>query len=83
MKVVYLILYLWHADAMIITSGGGLNGGPVLAIQRMESVRECEAVGLAAKQLADSIRPNPGSTNKGEFIAGSPPAVYRCIEVPK
>ena len=82
MKVVYLIIYLWHADSFTITSGGGMNGGPVLSIQRMETLRECEQVGRLAKALVDEFRPSPAAYFGGPAYH-SLPAVYRCVEVSK
>ena len=83
MKVVYLILYLWHADRFLITSGGGMNGGPVLSIQRLDNLHECEQVGRAAKSLADDIRPSPVARLGSAPAYNSPPAIYRCVEVSK
>ena len=84
MQVVYLILYLWHAGSFVTTSGGGANGGPVLTLQQMPSMAACEAVGTSAKGLADSQRQSaPAGIRSDSPGLASPPAVYRCIEVPK
>lgn len=76
MKTVFLILYLWHSDQTshhfhYDNNRAGMNGGPVLRIERMESLRQCDAVGKEVKNLADA-QPH-----------GTEPVAYRCIEVSK
>lgn len=81
MKTVYLVLYLWHAAR----EGNAGLGGPQLTIQPMPSVQVCEAVGAAAKALADAQRPYPAADFRspppdGTYRANySPPAAYRCV----
>jgi hypothetical protein len=77
-KTVFLILYLWHADKIHDGEAGrssgvgvGMNGGPVLKIEPMPSLKSCESVGVAVKLLVDM---QEHSTKA---------AVYRCIEVNK
>lgn len=89
MKIVYLILYLWHASGRAGDYAGGI-GGLGMTITQMPSLAACEAVGAAAKQIADAQRPEPVAGNRvgeGSYARWvrfeSPPAVYRCIEVNK
>ncbi len=82
MKTVFLILYLWHADRVDVYGyrerSVGLNGGPVLKIEAMPSLRACEAVGAAAKALADQMQHGANPADDRGL-----PAVYRCVEVAK
>lgn len=66
MKLVYLILYLYH--------GSYRAGGPVLTITPMPSLAACEVVGQAAKALSDANAPGPGD----HF---GPVSAFRCVEV--
>ncbi len=79
-KYVFLVLYLWHADSVreadcisgpCAVLARAMNGGPILKIERMDSLRQCEAVGAAIKALTDA---QPHSAQ---------PASFRCIEVSK
>lgn len=80
MKAVFLVLYLWHGAK----EGYAGLGGPQLVVQAMPSLAACEAVGSAAKQLADNSRPYPAESYHGDLYRSSVaiPAVYRCVEVP-
>jgi len=70
MKVVYLILYLFH------------DRGPAISIAPMPSIAVCESVGAEAKRFADE-RPNGPRALPDWAYRGDRLAVYRCIEVPK
>lgn len=79
MKTVFLILYFWHADKLMFPSiGTGMNGGPVLKLEPMASLAQCEAVGTAVKSMVDRMAHGP-DPSVDDFRA----VVYRCIEVPK
>ena len=76
-QLVYLVLYLWHAD--VSPAYGGGTGGPVLTIQQVPTIAVCEQLGRAAKELADSLRPAPVVTTINSL--NSPPATYRCVAI--
>lgn len=85
-KAVFLVLYLWHGAR----EGNSGLGGPQLLVQPMPSVAACEAVGRAAKEMADGQRPYPTASftldNGWQPLyrtSYSLPAVYRCVEVPR
>jgi hypothetical protein len=82
---VYLILYLWHASGVHGSYSGG-TGGPALTITAMSSLEACEAVGRAAKSLADENGPewaNGGAENSvtAPFAFTVKPAAFRCVRV--
>ena len=77
-QLVYLILYLWHADVWPGARGGG-TGGPVLVIQQVPTVTACEQLGKATKELTDHLRPEPVAAAISS--RNSPPAAYRCVVV--
>lgn len=83
MKIVFLILYLWHAAGVDDYSGG--SGGPALTITQMPSIAACEDVGRLAKETADAAAPEYPNAGRGysRFRFTVKPAVYRCVEVPK
>lgn len=76
-QLVYLILYLWHADVSHTYRGG--TGGPALTIQQVPTIAACEQLGRAAKELADGLRPAPVAITIDSM--NSPPAAYRCITI--
>lgn len=86
-KVVFLILYLWHASEAVHdgqpNTTVAMNGGAILHFERMPSLEACETVGMAAKELADRSMPNWEIANYHHLHSLSPPASYRCVEVVK
>ena len=83
MGSVYLILYLWHAT---FTTDPKAIGGPQLSITRVDSLSACEALGKAAKELADAARPEPRESLDATYwwrhlAFTSPPASFRCVVV--
>lgn len=83
MASVYLILYLWHAT---FTNDPKAIGGPQLVITRVDSLSACEALGKAAKEMADAGRPEPRESldpilYNRHLAFASPPASFRCVMV--
>ncbi len=52
MKVVFLVLYLWHGNNAAYSNNA--FGGPSFTVTPMPNIKICEKVGKQAKELADS-----------------------------
>ncbi len=87
MQTVFLIMYLWHANQAIHNGQPNttiaMNGGPVFLFERMPSLAACEAVGAAAKDLADRSIPRWEDGDYHHVSSMSTPASFRCISVPR